>query len=89
MSLKVHQSADRIRVRRERLLALQLRIQQQINDADCLLETLQDYCTENPDDCACAGNDPSWQEQLIRQREELTSLRTAVREKLRKCLPTK
>jgi hypothetical protein len=71
------------------LLALKLRLEQQVNDADCLLETLQDYCKENPDDCACAGNDPSWQEQLIRQREELTALLTAVREKLRKCLAKK
>jgi hypothetical protein len=84
MKLKVHKSATRIRSHKNRLIALQLRIQKQITDADCLLETLADYCRENPDDCACAGNDPSWQEQLHRQREDLSAMLVATREKLKK-----
>ncbi len=89
MTLKVHTSAARISSHRRRLLTLESRIQQEINDADCLLETLVDYCRENPDDCACAGNDPSWQEQLVRQREDLSAMLLATREKLKKYDATK
>jgi hypothetical protein len=84
MGVKVHKPAHRKRERRARLLALQGRVQQQMTDADCLIETLEEYCRENPDDCACAANDPNWQQQLIRQREDLTAMLLAIREKLKK-----
>jgi hypothetical protein len=84
MTLKVHKSASRIRARRARLLALQPRVQQQINDADCLIAMLEEYCRENPDDCACAANEPTWQQQLSRQREDLVAMLLAIREKLKK-----
>ena len=84
MALKVHKSAARIRARRARLLALHSRIQQQISDADCLIATLEEYCRENPNDCACAANDPSWREQIARQRESLSAMRMAVSERLKK-----
>lgn len=82
MALAVHKSATHVRRRRARLTALHDRIRQQINDADCLLETLDEYCRENPDDCACAANDPNWRDQIIRQRESLQAMLAAVREKL-------
>jgi hypothetical protein len=59
------------------------RIRQQINDADCLLATIDEYCRENPDDCACAASDPNWRDQIVRQREDLAAMLTAVREKLK------
>lgn len=80
MTLKVHRSAARVRRRRDRLTALQNRIRQQISDADCLLATIDDYCRENPEDCACAGNDPNWREQIVRQREDLAAMLIAIRE---------
>jgi phage shock protein A len=83
MTLKVHQSAAQIRNQRARLLALQLRFERQIADADCLIATLEEYCRENPDDCACAANDPAWQHQLARQREDLAAMLLAVRQKLK------
>ena len=84
MTIKVHKSASRIRARRDRLLALQSRVRQQISDADCLITTLEEYCRENPEDCACAANDPNWQQQLTRQREDLAAMLLAIREKLKK-----
>ena len=84
MALKVHKSAARLRARRARLLALHSRIGRQISDADCLIATLEDYCRENPDDCACAANDQSWREQIARQREHLSAMRMAVSERLKK-----
>src|SRR5947207_14405776 len=87
MALKVHRSANRIRARRARLLALQSRVQKQISDADCLIATLEEYCRENPEDCECAANDPSWQQQLARQREALAAMLLAIREKLKKMTP--
>jgi hypothetical protein len=63
---------------------LQSRVRRQIVDADCLLEAINDYCRENPDDCARAANDPGWRQQLVRQREELTAILVAVSEKLRR-----
>jgi hypothetical protein len=81
--LKVHKSAAHERWRKSRLTALQLRLKKQINDADCLLATIDDYCRENPDDCACAGNDPNWREQIVRQREDLAAMLLAIREKLK------
>jgi hypothetical protein len=83
MTLKVHNSAAHVRRRHARLTALQDRIRQQINDADCLLETFDEYCRENPDDCACAANDPNWREQISRQREDLSAMLHAIREKLK------
>ena len=83
MALKVHSSAARVKRRRERLRTLHDRIRQQINDADCLLATLDEYCRENPDDCACAASDPTWREQIIRQREDLAAMLMATREKLK------
>ena len=84
MTLSLHKSASRIRAQRDRLLALQSRVRQQISDADCLIATLEEYCRENPDDCACAANDPNWQQQLTRQREDLAAMHLAIREKLKK-----
>jgi hypothetical protein len=84
MTLKVHKSAERIRRQKARLLALQARIERQLNDADCLIMTLEEYCRENPDDCACAANDPAWQKQLTQQREDLGAMLLAVRQKLKK-----
>ena len=83
MALKVHKSAAHVRRRRARLTALRDRIRQQINDADCLLNTLEEYCRENPDDCNCASNDPNWRDQIVRQREGLQAMLIAVGEKLR------
>ena len=84
MTLKVYKSAAQIRSQSDRLLALKARIERQVADADCLITTLEEYCRENPDDCACAANDPMWQHQLTRQREDLAAMLLAVREKLRK-----
>jgi hypothetical protein len=83
MTLKIHKSAATVRQKNARLTALQDRIRQQINDADCLLATLDEYCRENPDDCACAANDPNWREQINRQRDDLVAMLLAVREKLK------
>ena len=83
MTVKVHKPVRRTRSRRARLLALKLRVQQQISDGDCLIATLEEYCRENPDDCAYAANDPTWQQQLARQREDLAAMLLAVREKLK------
>ena len=78
MELKVHTSAARVKRRGERLTTLHGRIRQQISDADCLLTTLDEYCRENPEDCACAANDPNWREQITRQREALAAMLLAV-----------
>lgn len=51
MTLGLHRSAARLRARQARLVALKARIQQQITDADCLIEAIDEYCDENPDDC--------------------------------------
>jgi hypothetical protein len=83
MTLKVHKSAIQIRKRRARLLALQSRLQRQLSDADCLLVTLEEYCRENSDDCACAANDPIWQYQLARQREDMAAMLLDIRQRLR------
>jgi hypothetical protein len=83
MALEAQSAAARVKRRRERLTTLHDRIRQQINDADCLLGTIDEYCRENPDDCACAANDPTWREQIIRQREDLATVLMAIREKLR------
>ncbi len=83
MKLKVHESAERVRRRQARLATLRDSIRKQINDADCLLATLDEYCRENPDDCACAANDPTWREQIVRQRDDLAAMLMAVREKLK------
>src|SRR3954470_332693 len=85
MPVKVHRPATRKHARRARLLALKSRVQQQITDADCLIATLEEYCRENPDDCACAANDPTWQEQLAQQRDDLAAMLLAIREKVKKC----
>jgi hypothetical protein len=82
MTLKIHRSALRGECQQARLAKLHDRLRQQINDADCLLCALEEYCRENPDDCACVANDPSWREQIIRQREDLTAMLQAVRERL-------
>ena len=87
MTLGLHRSAARLRARQARLVALKARIQQQITDADCLIEAIDEYCDENPDDCACAANDPNWREQIVRQREHLAAMLLAVSEKL--ATPTK
>ncbi len=84
MQLKVHKSAACSHARRARLLALESRVKRQLSEADCLIETLEEYCRENPADCACAANDPSWRQQLIRQRETLAAMQLAIREKLKK-----
>src|SRR5436190_549866 len=84
MTLKVHKSAARIRNQPARLLALQTRVERQLSDVDCLITTLEEYCRENPEDCACAANDPNWQHQLARQREDLTAMSLAIRQKLKK-----
>lgn len=81
MALKVHPSAKHLRNRKRRLTLLQERIQQQLVDTECLIKTLEDYCRENPDDCACAANDPNWRDQLVRQRKQLRVMLRAVREK--------
>ena len=83
MTLKVHHSADYTRRRRTRLLKLEERLRQQINDADGLLETLDDYCRENPHEKPCVADDPGWREQIVRQREDLHAMLTAVKEKLK------
>jgi hypothetical protein len=83
MTFKVHDSAKRLRNRHARLLTLEEGIRKQINDADCLLETLDDYCQENPNEKPCAADDPGWREQIVRQRESLHAMLTAVREKLK------
>jgi hypothetical protein len=83
MPLKVHHSAAQLRRRRERLTGLHDRLRKQINDADCLLTTLEEYCRENPEDCACVANDPNWREQIVRQRQDLGAMLLAVREKLK------
>jgi hypothetical protein len=84
MALQVHKSAERIWRQRARLLALQSRVERQLSDTDCLITTLEEYCRENPDDCACAANDPAWQNQLARQREDLGAMLLAIRQKLKK-----
>src|SRR6476660_539545 len=84
MTIKVHKSAARIRNQRARLLALQSRVERQLSDADCLITTLEEYCRENPEDCACAANDPAWEQQLARQREGLAGMLLAIRQKLKK-----
>jgi hypothetical protein len=65
-----------------RLLKLKSRLKEQIIDAECLLEALDDYCQENPDDAPCAANDPGWREQIMRQRSELLAQLMAVEERL-------
>jgi hypothetical protein len=82
--LKVYKTNVRHRSRRDRLFSLQSRVRHHIIEADCLIETLEEYCRENPDDCARAANDPSWQQQLVRQREDLSAMLLAIREKLKK-----
>ena len=83
MTLKIHRSIADVERRQARLVRLHDRIQQQINDAECLLATLDEYCRENPDDCACVANDPNWREQISRQREDLTGMLLAVRARLK------
>jgi hypothetical protein len=83
MTLNIHGSAAHVQRRRDRLTRLHDRIRQQISDAECLVATLDEYCRENPDDCACVGSDPNWREQIIRQREDLTAMLLAVRERVR------
>jgi hypothetical protein len=83
MKLKVHQSAERIKRHRQRLTTLRDRIREQINDADFLLATLDDYCRENPSDKPCAGNDPGWRRQIVSQKEQLEAMLSAVNEKLK------
>jgi hypothetical protein len=68
--------------RNTRLVALQSKIKRQIVDAECLLEALEDYCRENPDEKPCAANDPSWSSQVAAQRNELTAMLDAVGEKI-------
>jgi hypothetical protein len=82
MALKVHRSTNRIRRRHSRLQNLEERIRQQINDTDCLLETLEDYCRENPHEKPCVADNPGWREQIMRQREELQAMLAAVRDRL-------
>jgi len=82
MGLKVHRSGSQVRARRDRLTSLRERIQKQINDADCLLAAIDEYCRENPDDCACVASDPNWREQIVRQHEELAAMLMAIREKI-------
>jgi hypothetical protein len=81
MALKVHHSAKRIRNRKGRLLKLEQQLRQQIVDADCLLETLDNYCQENPHEKPCVADDPGWREQIVRQRDDLQAMLEAVREK--------
>ena len=83
MTLKIHRSAAQVQRHRDRLTRLHDRIRQQINDAECLLATLDEYCRENPDDCACVANDLNWREQIIRQREGLPAMLLAVCKKLK------
>lgn len=83
MTIKIHQSVAHLQRHRDRLIRLHERLQQQINDADCLLTTIDEYCRENPDDCACVANDPNWREQITRQREDLTAMLLAVRDRLK------
>jgi hypothetical protein len=83
MTLKIHRSATYMERHHSRLTQLHDRLRQQINDADCLLTTLDEYCRENPEDCACVANDPNWREQIIRQREDLTAMLLAVGERLK------
>ena len=83
MKLKVQRSEDRVRQRHARLTTLRDSIRKQISDADCLLATLDEYCRENPEDCACAANDPTWRAQIVRQRDDLSAMLMAVREKLK------
>jgi hypothetical protein len=82
MTLKIHRSIARLERRHARLTSLRDRIRQQINDADYLLATLEEFCREHPDDCACAGNDPNWREQIISQREDLAAMLLAIRDRL-------
>jgi hypothetical protein len=84
MAISLHHSTKRLRARRARLEDLRSRIQQQITHTDCLIEAIEEYCRENPDDCPCAANDPSWREQVVGQREHLAGMLLAVCEKLRK-----
>jgi hypothetical protein len=84
MTLKIHRSAHHTERQHARLATLHDRLRQQICDANCLLTTLDEYCRENPDDCACVANDPNWREQIMRQREDLTAMLLAVRQKRKK-----
>jgi hypothetical protein len=83
MKIGLHRSAKHLRARESRLEKLKTRVQQQLKDADCLLEAIDDYCREHPDDCSCAANDPNWREQIVRQRDGLSAMLQAVNEKLR------
>ena len=78
----VHNSAIIVRRRSERLSRLEVRVQKQIADADCLLAALEDYCRENPDDPPCVANDPTWTRQLGRHREDLAAMLLAIQEKI-------
>ena len=80
MKVKAQRSEDRVWRRQSRLATLRDNLRKQINDADCLLATLDEYCRENPDDCACVANDPTWREQIARQRDDLSAMLMAVRE---------
>lgn len=83
MQVRVDHSAKRLRSHHARLLKLQQRIRQQINDADCLIESLDDYCRENPRDKPCVADDPGWREQIVTQRERLQAMLAAVCAKLK------
>jgi hypothetical protein len=65
-----------------RLVALQTKIRRQIIDAECLMEALEDYCRENPDEEPCAANDPSWPLQVAAQRNELRAMLDAIGERI-------
>jgi hypothetical protein len=83
MTLNIHHSAAHTERQHARLTSLHERLRQQIKDADCLLTTIDEYCREHPDDCACVASDSNWREEIIRQREDLGAMLLAVRERLK------
>lgn len=84
MTSRTHNPGNRIDRRRARLLALKLRIEQQLKESECLISALDDYCTECPDDPPCASNDPAWRRHLAQQHEHLAAMRSAIKERLEK-----
>jgi hypothetical protein len=84
MDLRLHKPATHLQKRLRRLTALAARVKDQINDAECVMAALEDYCRENPDTEPCVANDPAWARQLDRQLQDFTALHLAVQARIRR-----
>ena len=69
-------------MRHERLLALTIRIEQQLCETELLRLEVHDFCRENPTVEPCIANDGAWIRQIEQQRENLQAMLAALEEKL-------